>query len=418
MKRRLLRLFPIIGSLLVCFLALFFLPRVGADAMYYISLGFALITVALTSSLTLGIPPLKNLRLSVLGFVMALFLFTSPSLWGLDFFAPIWILFGALALFSLDDKAKAITSGIVFLIAFVLAFIPAVRFLAYIFLGLTAFAFAFFAAGTDEFCIYLTIALSFANAAFGYLPDKGGISYAHSYPLLVLVIGINYWLFRSLVKIKRANIELAEKETTLSNIEEKALKEEIQPHFLLNALNNVRVAYHESSDRGEKQLGDLRNLEERIYATVDSSFIPLSDEVEIIKALIELYNTDRQRNINLALDIEDGTLPIPPMILEPLVENSLQHSGILTQEGGEVRISEREEYGFAIITIADNGHGQPLPSNSRGIGLSNVMKRVSLLDNGHMSIDSNEDGTSIEIRFVPERDEGDFFANFFTGVSE
>ena len=418
MPRRLRRLIPIGGSILICFLVLFFMPRLGADFTYYLSLGFALVTLLLSGALYIGIPPLKNLYKAILGMILIGFLFSAPSLWGMEGFAPLWILFGALALINIDQKKRALISLGIFLVAFVLAFFPMLRFLAYAFLAIMAFVYAFLAKDIELFCIFLSIGLSFTNAAFGYLPEKTGISYSNSFPLFALTFGINYGLFRSLWKVRNANMEMAKKETTLSNIEEKALKEEIQPHFLLNALNNVRVAYHESKERGQKQLGELRNLEERIYATIDKSFIPLSAEVEIIRALIDLYNTDRQRDISLVLDIEDDTLPVPPMLLEPLVENSLQHSGVLQQDGGEITLEEREEYGVAIIRLADNGHGQPLPSNSRGIGLSNVMKRVSLLENGHMSIDSNEDGTSIEISFVPEREDGDFFARFGRLIEE
>ncbi len=411
-KRYLIRLIPLIASSAICLLLLLLIPRVGADAAYYITLGFTLISALLSGALYIGIPPLKNISYAILDFILVLFLFLDPYLWGLQGVAPLWILFGSLVLLNIDSRPHVIASGLVFLTAFVLAFISPVRFLAYALLAALGFVYAFFAKSGQQFCIYMSVALFFFTAAFGYIPGKEGISYANFFPLLSLLVGLDYDLFRSLWKVEQKNLEMARKETTLSNIEEKALKEEIQPHFLLNALNNVRVAYHESQERGDKQLGELRDLEMRIYATIDTSTIPLSEEIGIIRALIALHNTDRQRDINLALDIEDGTLPIPPMLLEPLVENSLQHSGILTQAGGEVRIEEREEYGMAIILVSDNGHGQPLPSNSRGIGLSNVMKRVSLLENGHMSIDSNEDGTTIEIRFVPERDEGDFFSHF------
>ena len=415
-QMRIRRLIPLSSSMLIACLLLLFVPRPGSDFSYYLSLGFALVTLLLTSVLTLAIPPLRNIRLSLQCLVLLGFLFTDPSLWGVAWFGLLWILFGALSLFSIDNKKQAITSVIVFFIAFVLAFFPYLRFLAYAFLSAMGFVFAFFVKDADDFSVFLAVGLSFFIAALGYLPGKEGISYANSQPLLSLTVGINFWLFRNLWQVRKNNIEMAKKEMTLSNIEEKALKEEIQPHFLLNALNNVRVAYHDSKEHGKAQLGELRNLEERIYATFDSPFIPLSDEIEIIRALIGLYNVGRATDVGLNLDIEDGDLPIPPMLLEPLVENSLQHSGILQQEGGEVSIEEKEEYGFAIITISDNGRGQPLPSNSRGIGLSNVMKRVSLLDNGHMSIDSGEEGTSIEIRFVPERKEGDFFSAFDTTI--
>ncbi len=418
MKRRFLHLIPLLGSGLVCFVLLFYVPRVGADGFFYSLLGISMLTALLSSALSFGIPPLKNVYLGLIGIDLAMFLFFDPTLWSEQAIGPVWILTGALALFNPDNRYKTVSSLLVFLVAFIMSFFPSVRFVAYAILALTGFVFAFLSKSEQPFSLYLSISLAFFNAALGFIPGKSGISYANLVPPIAVMFGFAYGLFRSLWKVKRANMEIARKETTLSHIEEKSLKEEIQPHFLLNALNNVRVAYHESKEKGMVQLGELRELEKRIYQTIDTSNIPLSEEIRIIESLILLHNTDRQADINLVLDIEDETLPIPPMLLEPLVENSLQHSGIMQQEGGEIRIKEREEYGVALILVSDNGQGIPLPSNSRGIGLSNVMKRVSLLENGHMSIDSDEGGTTIEIRFVPERGEQDFFAKFGEPTSE
>ncbi|MBQ7250414.1 MAG: histidine kinase [Bacilli bacterium] len=409
MKRRLTRLIPLLISIAACFLLLYFVPRLWASTVFYFLIGLGALTCLLSSALSFGIPPLKNAYHGVIGIILALFLFFDPTLWSEQAIGPLWILMGALALFNGDNKPKTITSLVIFLIAFVMAFIPSVRFVAYAILALTGFVFAFISKDSRTFSIYLSIGLAFFNAACGFLPGKGGISFANVYSIVSLLVGLGYSLIHSLWEVKKTNVELAQKEMVLSRIEEKALKEEIQPHFLLNALNNVRVAYHESNEKGTELLGELRELEKRIYKTIDTPFIPLSEEIQIIQSLIALHNVDSGYNIKLSLDVEDGSLPVPPMLLEPLVENSLQHSGIVHQEDGTIRIREREEYGIALIQVSDNGEGQPLPSNSRGIGLSNVMKRVSLLENGHMSIDSNEGGTMIEIRFAPERSEGNPF---------
>lgn len=403
MKKVLLRLLPLLVSFAFCFVAFYFIPRPGADGFFYSISGFASVTCFLVAGLCFAVPPLRNLYLALIASFLGLFMILDPALWAFEWIGPLWILLGGAALISRVSKGRTITSSIAVFVGFVLTFFPSTRAIAYGLLALTGIVSAFLAERGSLYIVHIAISLAFFIASISFLPGKEGISFASATPPLVLVAGLSYGLLGKLYKNKQENLEIAEKETTLSRIEEKALKEEIQPHFLLNALNNVRVAYHESSERGKIQLGELRELEERIYQTIDIPFIPLSEEIEIIRSLIALHNTDVGGNVKLVLEVADPSLPVPPMLLEPLVENSLQHSGISRQEGGQVSIKQWEEYGIAFILVSDNGKGLPLPSSSRGIGLSNVNKRVSLLENGHMEIDSDESGTRIEIRFVPHR---------------
>ena len=403
MKRLLLRLLPLLVSFAICFATFYFIPRSGADGFFYSISGFASVTCFLVAGLSFAVPPLRNPYLAVISLFLGLFMVLDPALWNFEWIGPLWILLGGAALISPVSKARAIGSLIAVFVGFVLTFFPSTRAIAYGLLALTGIVNAFLAERGALYVTHIAISLAFFIASISFLPGKEGISFASALPPIVLVAGLNYGLLGNLYKNKLENLEIAEKETTLSRIEEKALKEEIQPHFLLNALNNVRVAYHESSEKGKIQLGELRELEERIYQTIDIPFIPLSEEIEIIRSLIALHNTDVGGSVELVLEVADSSLPVPPMLLEPLVENSLQHSGISRQEGGQVAIKQWEEYGIAFILVSDNGKGLPLPSSSRGIGLSNVNKRVSLLENGHMEIDSDESGTRIEIRFVPHR---------------
>ena len=242
-----------------------------------------------------------------------------------------------------------------------------------------------------------------AISAIYVLPGPG-VSYFGAFILLFFVsaayLGQDLY---ALYRLKAANDVIQEKERELIRLEEKTLKEEIRPHFLLNALNNVRVAYHEGPDYGTEMLHELIELETKIDATSQKDLIPLKEEIEIIQGLVRLFSIERKKEIGLLLEIENEDTLIPPMLLEPLVENSLQHSGILYKSNGLVSIKESMVQGVTMIVVSDNGVGNADPRNNRGIGLSNVDYRVHLLDQGTLRVFSDSNGTKIVISYTAPR---------------
>lgn len=237
-----------------------------------------------------------------------------------------------------------------------------------------------------------------------YVLPNASVSYFGAFILLFLV-SIAY-LGQDLIalyRLKVANDAIQEKERELIRLEEKTLKEEIRPHFLLNALNNVRVAYHEGTDYGTEMLQELIALETKIDATSQKDLISLKEEIEIIQGLVRLFSIERKKEIGLLLEIENSDTLIPPMLLEPLVENSLQHSGILYKSNGLVSIKESLVQGVTMIVVSDNGVGNADPRNNRGIGLSNVDYRVHLLNQGTLNVFSDSNGTKIVISYIAPR---------------
>ncbi len=237
-----------------------------------------------------------------------------------------------------------------------------------------------------------SVAVAHLNAALPMIVPTLVIAFAHSGTLV-----------HTLYRIKKQNDELEKRQQELSHIEERTLRQEIRPHFLLNVLSNVRVAYHENPAMGKKILGKLIEFETYTQQAFKKELIPIIQEVKLVQGVIDLFALERQVDVGLSLDLQDEKLMIPPFLLEPLVENSLQHSGILTQEGGMITIEEFEEFGLAHIIVSDNGKGHAAPSTSRGIGLSNVTFRVELLEQGSVDISSSEHGTAIHIAFAPKR---------------
>lgn len=250
----------------------------------------------------------------------------------------------------------------------------------------------------DRFCAF-ALCVGSGAAALSLIPGVVAISLGSIPGLIGLVRGFLADEFGEMINIQKENEKTFLRERELARIEEMALKEEIRPHFLLNALNNLQVSYHESIENGRLLLDDLVRLEQMVIDVTKKDTIPLKQEIDILRGLVNLYVHERKHPIQFDLDIADENLPLPPLLLVPMVENSLQHSGIMQREDGRIRISEWNDFGFATILIADNGLERPLPSPSRGIGLSNVQRRVGLLDEGKMSIESDEAGTAVRITF-------------------
>ncbi|MCR5348869.1 MAG: histidine kinase [Bacilli bacterium] len=378
-------------------------PVTANTLIFLLFLGAALLEVFVALWLTFALKPLRDwfffAKVAIVITMLGICRYTALLRNGTFIVDVIWIaLAGAVLIDFRRGKEDFVAIGLT-IAAVVAMFFPGLRFIGYAIMAINAVSYTFFHKELYEelFCFFVgAYSLGFM---IGFIPFFEGMRFGLFIPFLALGFGCLYPQIRKMAQIKKENDVISENELRLARIEERALKEEIRPHFLLNALNNVRVAYHDDLEDGKTLLGELIHLESMIDEASRSELIPIKEEVSIIAGLIRLFSLERKTGVGFDVELEDEEVLIPPMLLEPLVENSLQHSGVMGQENGTITIRQTSDFGFAIISVADNGQGLPLPSQSRGIGLSNVMTRVGLLDEGHMDIFSDDNGTVIEIRF-------------------
>lgn len=176
------------------------------------------------------------------------------------------------------------------------------------------------------------------------------------------------------------------------------LKSQINPHFLYNTLDTIRIQAQLNDDREVADL--LMHLVDffRISVKVDRQMIALDDELDLLEAYMELM-CYRYLTIHFTYDIDPelGGVQVPNFILQPLVENSLLHG--LKDKGykGEIIISAKKENEKMMIEIYDDGSGfadgkkemiddmllhyakQPPKLEDNSIGILNVQKRIKLL---------------------------------------
>ena len=187
--------------------------------------------------------------------------------------------------------------------------------------------------------------------------------------VLLLVAGSAVLYARSRMRRRkhqnRMIIEKLEYEKALNESELKALKSQMNPHFIFNCLNTIQEMFMwGDKNAANVQMANFATLTRLILTVSEKRCIPLSVEVDILTRYLELEKMRFQENFGYKIimddEVDESYIHIPPMIVQPFVENSIKH-GLLHREGAkELSISFRlsQDDTYLICTIRDNGIGR------------------------------------------------------------
>jgi len=200
----------------------------------------------------------------------------------------------------------------------------------------------------------------------------------------------------------------------LKDAELLALQTQINPHFLFNTLSaGIALAGAEEAVRTETFLENLAVFI-RYALTPPDRFVVIADEIECVNRYIWLL-TLRFRNrysFDVQVDEEILGVEVPALILQPLVENSISHGLADRETGGTVTVRGFLEGKCAVLTVRDNGAGMSMADREgllseadrspiHGIGLRNVIRRITLSTNGRGKVELvSEEGMGLEVRII------------------
>jgi LytS/YehU family sensor histidine kinase len=174
------------------------------------------------------------------------------------------------------------------------------------------------------------------------------------------------------------------------------LREHLQPHFLRNSLNAIAALVTEDPSEARNLLGALGDL---LTDSIDSSapFRSLGEELGWLRRYAEILEA-RYRGA-LCFCWDEGPMtretPLPRLLLQPLVENAVNHGALARDGGGRVTVRTRvRERGGTLVEIEDNGPGFDLAAASHGgLGLQLVRRRVEMEARGTFRIEQSPEGT-------------------------
>ena len=184
---------------------------------------------------------------------------------------------------------------------------------------------------------------------------------------IALLVLISYLIWRARIRAIRKEERVKTKEVMLRNevleLEQKAMQLQMNPHFIFNSLNSIQslIATNKPAD-ARKRLGDFAKLMRGILNNSRQHRIELSEELNMLKGYIEMEqfcSPDKfTYEIKLNNNVDEDAIAIPPMLIQPFVENSIQH-GIRNLQGkpGELLINFRVKNNYLECSIIDNGIG-------------------------------------------------------------
>ncbi len=186
---------------------------------------------------------------------------------------------------------------------------------------------------------------------------------------------INFKLSANEEKLKRISLE---KEKL--NADLKLLQAQVEPHFLFNTLSNILSLLEHDVVTGKKM---LENLTQYLRTSLIQSRNPvnrLADEIDMIKTYLDIYKIRMGKRLSYEIDIPENVreIEIPPMILQPLVENAIKHGLEPKIEGGKIMIRAFLQNDTLTFEIADTGMGIKEKS-AVGVGTGNIQKRLASL---------------------------------------
>jgi len=168
-------------------------------------------------------------------------------------------------------------------------------------------------------------------------------------------------------------------------LELKSLRAQMNPHFIFNSLNSVNSFISKNDDRSaNKYLAQFSRLMRMVLENSKHDFVSLDSEIEILKLYLELEHLRFQDkfdyDFNIGKDIKKDEIEIPPMLIQPFIENSVWHGLRYLDEKGKLFVSIQKQEGKLIWTIEDNGIGREksaeLKTKNQQIGKSTGMKNI------------------------------------------
>jgi ligand-binding sensor domain-containing protein len=203
----------------------------------------------------------------------------------------------------------------------------------------------------------------------------------------ILLLGIVIWtIFFFLKKQKEKLLQ----EQRMSDLENKALRSQMNPHFIFNAMNSIMFLIMNNNNKAARHyLYHFSKLMRLVLENSKHNFVPLQDEVKSLKSYLELeelrYGSQIQIHWELLDEYSSFSYKIPPMLIQPVVENALIHGLGSRKEAGNLWISFVNEKEGLYIIIRDDGVGRiaavnllhtPNLDNQKSTGLQNIESRI------------------------------------------
>ncbi|RYY54508.1 MAG: sensor histidine kinase [Chitinophagaceae bacterium] len=198
-----------------------------------------------------------------------------------------------------------------------------------------------------------------------------------------------YFMYHYIDKSQKQQLDTLQLESLVKELELKTIKAHINPHFIFNALNSIRALVDENPQRARQAITELSTILRSSMQSEKTEAVAMEKELDIVKDYLALENMRFEDRLRIEYEIDGDTLnlPVPPMMLQTLVENAIKHGISKQVQGGVVRIVSSLEDNLHVLSVQNTGKLNGATTGvlseeeaiGRGFGLSSTTNRLSLL---------------------------------------
>lgn len=196
--------------------------------------------------------------------------------------------------------------------------------------------------------------------------------------LLYLLWVTLYYVIIAVEASRDAEARVMKASVLARDAELRALKAQVNPHFLFNSLNSISALTSSDPSKAREMCILLGDFLRRTLGLGEKSAIPLEEELSLIRAFLAVEKVRFGARIQMDENIDPSVLdiPVPPLLLQPLVENAVVHGIANLVEGGWIHLDAHAQNGNLAITVENSFDPDAPPRRKSGVGLVNVRQRL------------------------------------------
>ncbi|MCH2197637.1 MAG: histidine kinase [Flavobacteriales bacterium] len=203
-----------------------------------------------------------------------------------------------------------------------------------------------------------------------------------------LYFTVHYFENQRRVEIRNLELRAVNTEIELSN-----LRNQLRPHFMFNSLNSIRALIEEDPEKAKVAVTTLSSILRNTLLIGKHQLVPLSEELELVHKYLEMEKIRFEERLEYTSDVAPSMTeaPVPPLIVQTLVENGIKHGIAKLTSGGALHIQISDDQGNTKIVVENSGSIQSENGpESTKTGLENIEKRLQLLYKEKASFDIKE----------------------------
>lgn len=247
-----------------------------------------------------------------------------------------------------------------------------------------------------------------ADGLLGNVPWDWSLSalvpqYHWNFLIYAVLVGLHiaYELDR---EARERELRASRLETRLAEARLESLKAQLRPHFLFNTLNAISAFMERDPKAARRMMSHLGDLLRHSLESAERQEVPLAEELSTVEDYLEIQRARFSGRLQVTQEVPPETLgvPVPSFLLQPLVENAIEHGFVGKAKHGSIWLKAERQNGSLRLTVRDDGRGlsEPWDENGKGFGLKSTLERLKALygDRARLEVrNGDESGAEVTV---------------------